>query len=78
MTKDLLKEKYMLLFWFKKIILIIYYLGLLEDLREAQPNSVVILHSCAHNPTGCDPTKEEWELIAECIKVFAINIYLSF
>nr|CAI5826818.1 unnamed protein product [Callosobruchus analis] len=33
--------------------------GMLEDLRNAPEDSVIILHSCAHNPTGCDPTPEQ-------------------
>jgi len=42
--------------------------GMLEDLRNAPPNSVVVLHACAHNPTGMDPTAEEWEKIADVIE----------
>ncbi|KAJ5638995.1 Aspartate aminotransferase [Penicillium longicatenatum] len=37
-------------------------------LRQAEPNSVVILHACAHNPTGCDPSKEQWREIARLMK----------
>ncbi|KAJ6016109.1 Aspartate [Penicillium herquei] len=37
-------------------------------LKQAEPNSVVILHACAHNPTGCDPTKEQWREIAQLMK----------
>lgn len=32
--------------------------GMLEDLNNADDESIVIFHVCAHNPTGCDPTKE--------------------
>jgi len=39
--------------------------GMIEDLANAPPKSVVILHACAHNPTGVDPTKEQWEKIAD-------------
>ncbi|KAJ5316802.1 pyridoxal phosphate-dependent transferase [Penicillium antarcticum] len=28
-------------------------------------NDVVILHACAHNPTGADPTKEQWKILAQ-------------
>lgn len=42
--------------------------GMLEDLRNAPEGAVVILHACAHNPTGCDPTKEQWEKIAQVIR----------
>lgn len=42
--------------------------GLLEDLENAAPDSVVILHVCAHNPTGCDPTREQWKQIADVME----------
>ncbi|XP_070541489.1 aspartate aminotransferase, cytoplasmic-like [Ptychodera flava] len=38
--------------------------GMIEDLNNAPENSVIILHSCAHNPTGVDPTQEQWKKIA--------------
>jgi len=42
--------------------------GMLEDLRKAPKGSVVLLHACAHNPTGVDPTKEQWKQIAQVIR----------
>eukprot|EP00199_Chlamydomonas_sp_CCMP681_P000501 CAMPEP_0119108176 /NCGR_PEP_ID=MMETSP1180-20130426/13508_1 /TAXON_ID=3052 ORGANISM="Chlamydomonas cf sp, Strain CCMP681" /NCGR_SAMPLE_ID=MMETSP1180 /ASSEMBLY_ACC=CAM_ASM_000741 /LENGTH=431 /DNA_ID=CAMNT_0007093765 /DNA_START=35 /DNA_END=1330 /DNA_ORIENTATION=+ len=43
--------------------------GMTEDLSKAPDGSVVLLHGCAHNPTGVDPTPEQWKQIAElCIK----------
>ncbi|BES96779.1 Aspartate aminotransferase [Nesidiocoris tenuis] len=42
--------------------------GMIEDLKAAPPNSVIILHACAHNPTGCDPTKEQWKIIADIVQ----------
>jgi aspartate aminotransferase len=42
--------------------------GLLEDLNNAPENSVILLHVCAHNPTGCDPTREQWVKIADVIQ----------
>ncbi|KYM81595.1 putative aspartate aminotransferase, cytoplasmic [Atta colombica] len=42
--------------------------GMLQDLRDAPENAVIILHSCAHNPTGCDPTPEQWTKIADVIQ----------
>ncbi|RXW18886.1 hypothetical protein EST38_g6980 [Candolleomyces aberdarensis] len=38
--------------------------GLIGSLQEAPPRSVFLLHACAHNPTGVDPTEEEWDTIA--------------
>ena len=34
--------------------------GLLEDFNKAQDESIVVLHVCAHNPTGVDPTNDQW------------------
>lgn len=31
--------------------------GLTEDLKKAPKGSIILLHACAHNPTGADPTK---------------------
>jgi aspartate aminotransferase len=30
--------------------------GLIEDLSKVPEKSVVLLHACAHNPTGVDPS----------------------
>jgi aspartate aminotransferase len=38
--------------------------GLINSLRAAPGRSVFLLHACAHNPTGVDPTHEQWEVIA--------------
>ena len=43
--------------------------GLMEDLRDAPADSVIILQACSHNPTGVDPTKEQWRKIADLMKV---------
>ena len=46
--------------------------GMIEDLRNATPGSVVLLHTCAHNPTGVDPTMDQWKVIAEVCKENAL------
>lgn len=40
---------------------------ILDALRAANKGDVVLLHACCHNPTGMDPTDEEWRQIAEVI-----------
>lgn len=30
--------------------------------------SIVVLHACAHNPTGVDPKKEQWKEMAAVVK----------
>lgn len=41
---------------------------MVADLEAAPEGSVVLLHGCAHNPTGIDPTPEQWAEIAELCK----------
>lgn len=42
--------------------------GMLEDLDQAPGEQVVLLHVCAHNPTGCDPSQAQWGQILEVVK----------
>jgi len=42
--------------------------GMLEDLKSAPEGSIFLLHACAHNPTGVDPTREDWKEIAAVMK----------
>ena len=42
--------------------------GLLKRFEEIPNKSTVLLHTCAHNPTGVDPSKEQWKQIAEVMK----------
>lgn len=40
--------------------------GMCESLRtQARPGDAVLLHACCHNPTGVDPTPEQWKTLAE-------------
>ncbi|KAJ5952880.1 uncharacterized protein N7479_011293 [Penicillium vulpinum] len=40
--------------------------GMMSSLEsEAEEGDVVLLHACAHNPTGLDPNKEQWVAIAD-------------
>jgi aspartate aminotransferase len=41
---------------------------MLQSLEAAPEHSIILLHACAHNPTGVDPTQEQWKQIAEVIK----------
>jgi aspartate/tyrosine/aromatic aminotransferase len=42
---------------------------MLKDLKKAPENSVAVLHMAAHNPTGCDLTREQWTLVADVMEV---------
>ncbi|XP_045762287.1 aspartate aminotransferase, mitochondrial [Maniola jurtina] len=42
--------------------------GALEDISKIPEGSIILLHACAHNPTGVDPRPEEWKQISEAVK----------
>jgi len=42
--------------------------GMINCLKKAVPGSIVLLHVCAHNPTGIDPTPDQWKEIAKVMK----------
>ena len=42
--------------------------GMLADINAAAPRSVFLLHACAHNPTGIDPTPAQWKEISAAVK----------
>lgn len=44
------------------------FTAILDSLHEAPAKSVILLHACCHNPTGCDPTPNEWQQISDLIK----------
>ncbi|MBG3013837.1 amino acid aminotransferase [Proteus faecis] len=38
--------------------------GMLASLSNAQAGDVVLFHGCCHNPSGIDPTEEQWRQLA--------------
>jgi len=42
--------------------------GMIAHMESAEEGSAYLLHACAHNPTGVDPTMEQWEKIIEVCK----------
>ena len=43
---------------------------MIQDLQSAPEGAtvVVVLHACAHNPTGVDPTSEQWRGILKAVQ----------
>jgi len=37
--------------------------GLIEDLSAASPGTMVVLHACAHNPSGTDLNMDQWKAV---------------
>ena len=42
--------------------------GMLGALEMAPDGSIALLHACAHNPTGVDPTQDQWKQIADVVQ----------
>lgn len=57
--------------------------GLIQDMKSMPEKSVVLLHACAHNPTGMDPTMEQWKEISDTMTKYKLipffdNAYQGF
>jgi aspartate/tyrosine/aromatic aminotransferase len=42
--------------------------GMLADLGKLAKGTAVLLHVCAHNPTGVDPSPAQWQKILDVVK----------
>ncbi len=42
--------------------------ALLAALQGAAPGTIVVLHACCHNPTGCDLAPEQWQQVVEACR----------
>lgn len=40
----------------------------MEDVKAAPEGAVLLLHSCAHNPTGVDPSLDQWKGILKLVQ----------
>jgi aspartate/tyrosine/aromatic aminotransferase len=41
--------------------------AMLGAIDKMAPGDVILLHGCCHNPTGIDPTADQWKQIAEAV-----------
>ena len=44
------------------------FADMLAALNAAAAGTVVVLHACCHNPTGCDLTAEQWAQVVQAVK----------
>ena len=49
-------------------LLVVGRQGMIEDLRRAPEGAIVLLHACAHNPTGVDPSPAQWQAILQAVR----------
>lgn len=50
----------------------------LASIRQIPSGDVIMLHGCCHNPTGIDPTAEQWNKLAELIHERGLLPFLDF
>lgn len=41
--------------------------AMIDTLRQAPAGDLVLLHACCHNPSGLDPSEDEWRAIADVV-----------
>lgn len=51
--------------------------AMVEDLKALPPKSLVVLHSCCHNPTGYDLTAEQWKVVIDICQKGALTPFLD-
>jgi aromatic-amino-acid transaminase len=51
--------------------------AMLAALRGARPGTIVVLHACCHNPTGCDLTAAQWSEVAEACRAGGLVPFLD-
>ena len=44
------------------------FAGMKKAIADAPDHSIILLHACAHNPTGVDPTQDQWKELAILLK----------
>jgi aromatic-amino-acid transaminase len=50
---------------------------MLAALEAAAPGSVVVLHACCHNPTGCDLEAAQWSQVVQVVKARGLVAFLD-
>jgi len=50
---------------------------MLAELERVPSGGIVVLHACCHNPTGVDPTDEQWQRIIDVVRARGIVPFLD-
>jgi aromatic-amino-acid transaminase len=51
--------------------------AMLAALEAAAPGTVVVLHACCHNPTGCDLEPAQWARVVQAVKARGLVAFLD-
>jgi aromatic-amino-acid transaminase len=54
------------------------FTGMSEAIKNLPAGSIVLLHACCHNPTGVDPSREQWNELAEIFKTHDLVPFIDF
>jgi aromatic-amino-acid transaminase len=54
------------------------FAGMYAALEALPAHSIVLLHACCHNPTGVDPTVEQWKQVVAVCKQRSLIPFLDF
>ena len=53
------------------------FAGMSATLESLPAGSIVVLHACCHNPTGADPTPDQWAKILETVRARGLVPFLD-
>ena len=53
--------------WFDPVRNSLDFGALMDTLKSITSGNAIVLHACCHNPTGIDPTPEQWAQIADVL-----------
>jgi aromatic-amino-acid transaminase len=51
--------------------------AMIADLERIPAGAIITLHACCHNPTGVDPTPEQWRRIVEIVRARGVVPFLD-
>jgi aromatic-amino-acid transaminase len=51
--------------------------AMLAVLQAATPGTIVVLHACCHNPTGCDLDAAQWAQVVQAVKARGLVAFLD-
>jgi aspartate/tyrosine/aromatic aminotransferase len=52
--------------------------NLIACLEQLTPETIVVMHASCHNPTGCDPTSEQWKFLCDLFKAKKLIAFFDF
>jgi len=53
------------------------FAGMTEDICNMPENSILLLHACAHNPTGVDLTLDQWRELSDIVKKRKVFVFFD-